>query len=357
MKLRTVLDRIDSGSIVLPQFQRGYVWKRPDVSELMRSLYKDYPVGSLLFWETSAKLQEVKGDQPLAAGVQDLLLDGQQRVTSLYGIINGKAPPFCDGDRTAFLNLYFNVHEEEFEFYGPTKMKNNPNWVSVTELMQKDEWHFEPRFANHPAEDRSRYMRRMSRICKLMDHNFPEVKVTGNDKTMDVVVDIFNKVNSGGTKLSKGDLALAKICADWPQAREEMQKRLDRWEKAGYRFNLDWLLRSINALITGHADFAELDRQKVKIEQIQDGLQRAEKHIDQALNLISSRLGLDYHQVLGSPNAVPAIIRFFRQEEVVAGPHRAESTLVLVYPCHAVGTLFRSGRNCNQAGHHSNRRK
>ena len=52
-------------------------------------------------------------------------------------------------------------------------------------------------------------------------------EVTGEDKTVDVVVNIFNKVNSGGTKLSKGDLALAKICAEWPEARGEMKIRLD----------------------------------------------------------------------------------------------------------------------------------
>ena len=218
----------------------------------------------------------VKGEQSLPAGVHELLLDGQQRVTSLYGIINGKAPGFCFGDTGAFLNLYFNVESEEFEFYGPVKMRNDPRWISVTELMQHDEWHFESQMMQLSSDMRSEYMKRLSRICKLKDRVFQVEKVTGKAMTMDKVVDIFNKVNSGGTKLSKGDLALAKICANWPQAREEMQLRLDKWHSYGYRFTLDWLLRCINALLTGHADFAELDRQNVKVEQIQDGLYRAE---------------------------------------------------------------------------------
>lgn len=54
------------------------------------------------------------------------------------------------------------------------------------------------------------------------------------DKTVDVVVKIFNRVNSGGTKLSKGDLALAKICAAWPETRREMKKALAAWERAGF---------------------------------------------------------------------------------------------------------------------------
>ncbi len=57
-------------------------------------------------------------------------------------------------------------------------------------------------------------------------------EVTGADKTLDVVVDIFNRVNSGGTKLSQGDLALAKICADWPEARDQMKAKLTEWARS-----------------------------------------------------------------------------------------------------------------------------
>ena len=58
-------------------------------------------------------------------------------------------------------------------------------------------------------------------------------QITGEDKTVDVVVDIFNRVNSGGTKLSKGDLALARICAEWGDARPTMRRNLDGWNERG----------------------------------------------------------------------------------------------------------------------------
>src|SRR5690606_540874 len=97
--------------------------------------------------------------------------------------------------------------------------------------------------------------------------------------------DIFNRVNSGGTKLSKGDLALAKICAEWPEGREQMKKALERWRKSGFHFNLDWLLRSVNAIVTGEARFLHLH--EVQATRIQDGVARAEKAIDYVLNAIS----------------------------------------------------------------------
>lgn len=309
MKLDTIISLIDMRSLTLPRFQRGYVWRRRDVSKLMRSLYLGYPVGSLLIWETNATQEDVRGDQPLAAGTHKLLLDGQQRITSLYGIIKGSVPEFSDGNPHAFRDLYFNVETQEFEFYGPTKMNNNKRWISVTGLMQKGIGPYYSHIADDPQCDT--YINRLQKITDIKAREFYVESVVGADKDMDTVVDIFNQVNSGGTKLSKGDLALAKICAYWPQAREEMQARLDKWAKSSYCFNLDWMLRCINAMLTGHSDFAELDKRDFTAEDIHNGLKRAEKHVDKALNRIAFRLGLDYHRVLGSPNALPAIVRFF----------------------------------------------
>src|SRR5262249_31388234 len=136
-------------------------------------------------------------------------------------------------------------------------------------------------------------------------------EVTGTDKSLDVVVDIFNRVNSGGTKLSKGDLALAKICADWPQARDTMKAKLKEWNNAAYNFNLDWLLRSVNTALTGEAKFLYLHEKTA--EEIQDGLKRATKHIDTSLNLIGGRLGLDHDQVLFGRFGVPVMVRYLDQ--------------------------------------------
>ena len=142
MNLNTILDQIDLGSIALPEFQRGYVWNREQVRRLMRSLYRGYPVGSLLTWETQTRYADARGDGPPAPGAVKLLLDGQQRITSLYGIVRGDPPAFFAGDPNRFLNLYFNLDSEEFEFYGPVKMKDDPCWINVTQLMQQGAGNF-----------------------------------------------------------------------------------------------------------------------------------------------------------------------------------------------------------------------
>src|SRR6185295_7398893 len=111
--------------------------------------------------------------------------------------------------------------------------------------------------------------------------------VAGEDKTVDVVVDIFNRVNSGGTKLSKGDLALAKICAESPDARSEIKARLTKWKNAGFNFKLEWLLRCVNAIVSGEALFLYL--KDLNPARFKSGLREAEDAVDKILNMISSQ--------------------------------------------------------------------
>ena len=93
MKISTILDQIDSGFIALPEFQRGYVWNREQVRGLFDSMYRRHPVGGLLVWATEARTAAHRGDGSITAGIVKLLLDGQQRMTSLYGVVRGESRP------------------------------------------------------------------------------------------------------------------------------------------------------------------------------------------------------------------------------------------------------------------------
>lgn len=308
-KLAAILDQIDSGSVLLPEFQRGYVWNRDQVRGLMRSLYLGYPVGGLLTWETQADGSAVRGEPVAAHGPRVLILDGQQRITSLYGVTRGRPPAFFQGDEKAFTGLRFNVEEEIFEFYAPAKMRDDPLWVDVTSLFVHG---LEPHIASlnghvHTRERIVPYMQRLSRLHSVLDKEFHEEKITGEDKTVEVVVDIFNRVNSGGTKLSKGDLALAKMCAHWPEARAAMRSHLETWQKEGLEFSLDWLLRNATAIATGRAEFASLD--DVSVDDFKVSLEASAKYISSFLDVAAGRLGLDHDRVLMGRYAFPVISR------------------------------------------------
>ncbi len=174
---------------------------------------------------TESRAATHRGGGPPAPGVVKLLLDGQQRITSLYGVARGRPPRFFDGNAQVFTGLHFHLDSETFAFYQPMKMQGDPLWIDVTELMRKGTaglGEFVARLSQDPAlaPKVGDHAGRLSRLLGILDIELHVEEVTGADKTLDVVVDIFNRVNSRGTKLSKGDLALAKICADWPEARD-----------------------------------------------------------------------------------------------------------------------------------------
>lgn len=334
MKIQAILDHIDLREIALPKFQRGYVWNRDQVRGLMQSLYRGYPVGSLLVWATKDFEDVTKGTTDPDAGSIKLLLDGQQRITTLYGIIKGAPPEFFDGNENVFKNLYFNLEDESFEFYGPLKMKDNPLWIDITDLMQRGVASYIQQLMAtpdivHENEKFGKYIGRLNALEKIKDIDLHIDTVSGIDKNVDVVVDIFNRVNSGGTKLSKGDLALARICGLWPEAREEMKSRLEKWKRYGFEFKLDWFLRCITTLTTGEAFFSFL--KDVSIDEFKEGITDSEKLIDSLLNLISSRLGLDHDRVLGSRYSFPLLVRYLAQRGGTLFDHKERDKLLYWY--------------------------
>ena len=312
-KLSTILDQVDNGTLLLPEFQRGYVWNRDQVRKLMRSLYKGHPVGGLLIWETEPAASAIRGNWGSNSGAKRLLLDGQQRITSLYGIVRGAPPPFFEGDRNAFTGLRFNVEDEVFEFYSPAKMQGDLRWIDVSKLFRNGPQELLNPIRNDPdLTDRAwDYMDILSKLRSILDRDFHEELITGSALSVDSVVEIFNEVNSGGTKLSKGDLALAKLCAEWAEARKALRGHLAEWQVAGYDFNLEWLLRNVNAIATGRAPFSALDQ--VSRDDFQAALGTAAQNIGHFLEAARGRLGLDHNRVLMGRYAIPVITLLLQQ--------------------------------------------
>lgn len=335
MRVSTILDSIDQGAVALPEFQRGYVWNRNQVRGLIDSMYRQHPVGSLLTWQTQTENADARGDPSLQPGTVQLLLDGQQRITTLYGLIRGTPPPFFDGNEAAFTDLRFHLEQESFEFFQPVRMGDDPLWVDVTSVMQRGAGEmiaqlFADAGSDAAARERAQtWSGRLNRIEQIQAREFHVELVTGEDKTVEVVVDIFNRVNSGGTKLSKGDLALAKVCAEWPDARDEFKARLEAWRDAGFGFELDWLLRVINAVVTGRAPFSALA--DCSPEEIREGLDRAERAINVVLNAIASRLGLDHRRVLPGVYAFPVLARYVADRGFAFNDHRDRDRLLYWY--------------------------
>ena len=309
MEISGILNQIDQRQFVLPEFQRGYVWSREQVRGLFTSLYRRYPVGGFLVWTTQPDSEAVRGGTAQPGSAATLLLDGQQRATSLYGVMRGRPPEFFQGDERAFTGLYFNVDTEVFEFYGPVKMRDKPLWVSVTGLFREGTKSVLAQLEECTDDPYARldYMQRLTELHSIGSIDLHIAQVPGEDRTIDEVVDIFNRVNSGGTKLSSADLALARLCGAAPQTRQELRRLLDGWAQEGFDFKLEWLLRCVTAAATGQASFDGL--RDVSASEFSTALKKASQSIDFVLNLLGARLGIDHDRVLAGKTAFATLSR------------------------------------------------
>ena len=250
--IQELLNQIRRGEILLPEFQRGYVWNRNQVRGLMQSLYRRHPTGHLLTWSTYKPSLVRNVDAPLD-GHSLLLLDGQQRLTTLYVLFVGEAPSFYEGE-SLFFDLHFNVQTEEFRFWQKSRMRHDPAWIGVHEFLKEGLTGLLERI-DEVDDDRRAVLQsnlaRLSRLDKIRDYTYTVDQVSGDDFSVDEVVDIFNRVNSKGTPLTKADLALAHICGLWPEARGELRAFSATMEERGFGVDLNFLVRCLAGVATG----------------------------------------------------------------------------------------------------------
>jgi hypothetical protein len=265
MQIRQIIDKINDNQIFVPAFQREYVWKRPDVKALFTSLIKRHPTGTLLTWETTNP-PELKGKKKYTSemGSVKLILDGQQRITTIYMILEGKLPPYYKQPeiKNNVFGLYVNLETLELEYYKKLSMQNNPLWVNLTEIFQGDIKSSDVRKslkAKHLLTDELEDLidTNFEVVKSIQDREFPEqiIPVTASIKE---AIDIFYIVNASGVNLTDAELALAQISGYWPDARDLFKKKLFELEQNGFVFKLDFIIYALLAVT--HSMGSEMKR-------------------------------------------------------------------------------------------------
>ncbi len=320
MKISEILDDITRQNIVLPEFQREYVWEKEQAKQLMVSFHKDYPTGSLLFWKT-ANPPDLKNlrIQKEKIGTTTVILDGQQRLTTLYLLIKNEIPPFYRKEdiKNDPRNLYFNLEDGNFQYYLPSIMSNNERWVAVTDCFSKDsidvfkisstlEEDADKRFklANKLNEN-------LNKLRNILDKEYP-IQYVPMEENVDVAIDIFDRVNSLGTKLSDADLALAHICGKWPQARRVMKEKINELSKNYFYFELGFMVRCLTGILTGGALFEKIH--EVPEKELKEGWNKLSKALDYMINILPIHANINSTEDLNSTNVlVPPLVYLGRK--------------------------------------------
>ena len=302
--VQDLIGQIKKGEVLLPEFQRGYVWNRDQVRLFFQSLYRGHPTGHFLIWKTY-KPSKVRGELVAGEGHSKLLLDGQQRLTSLFTLFEGKPPPFYEGE-TLFFNLHFNVVTEEFRFWQKSIMQGDPSWISVHGFLNEGIQSFIKALPTIDEEARDVYTEHLDRLAKLDDiRNFRyQLDILSDDSlAIDEVVDIFNRVNSAGTTLTKADLAIAHVCSVWPEARDQLRAFAAQMDEHGFGVDLNFLVRSVAAMASGSV-LLEGPFYRVPVEDLQLAWKKVKEAFEHLVNVLRHEAFVDRKQDLGTDYAL-----------------------------------------------------
>lgn len=220
--INTILGWVQGGQIAIPEIQRPFVWSSTKVRDLVDSLYRGYPVGYLITWNThDVKLKD--GSSPVA---KQILIDGQQRVTALTTALVG-VPVVDKNYARRRMQISFNPIEERFETYSPV-MRNEPAWIlDIAETMSPTAGlTLVPEYlGRNPEADRELVL---ERIAKLLDVKNRQVGVINLDAELDIetVSEIFVRINSSGARLTPADFAMSRI-ASYGERGSTLRKQID----------------------------------------------------------------------------------------------------------------------------------
>ena len=325
MKISTILDKIDENQLFVPAFQREYVWKRDNAKQLIDSLVKEYPTGTMLTWET-ANPPELKGPHKYNAkqGAVRLLLDGQQRATTLYMLIRGEIPPYYTAQEIAqdTRGLHVNLETLELSYYIKNRMQNDPLWQDVTDVFQKK---VRSKDVVKTLEGKGEQVSRerddliddnMRAIENILDREFPEQTIPVKASVREAI-DIFYKVNASGVALTDAELALAQISGYWPQARDMFKAKLDMLKAEGFAFKLDFIVYVLlGCLHHNGSEMKKLHGEENK-EALMVAWERLDKEVlDYVVNVLRSKAFVDHTHEINSIYALVPMITSPRPRSV-----------------------------------------
>ena len=285
----SLIHDITEGNTKIPQFQRDFVWPIQKSASLIDSVIKGYPIGTFTFWKTTETLRAVKnlGGQPLrepqAGAPVDYVLDGQQRLTSLYACFKGLRVVRKQKEED-FSNLYIDIEAEESAPIVVTEKEENASeyrYIKVVDLLSADF----TQLAKYPQK----FHEKMVGYQKMItSYQYPIVEIM--NAPIDVATEIFTRINTSGKELSLFEIMVAKTYDDKPFGSEKhfdlskrYKKLIEDLEQVGYETISDaTVLQVIAIIIQGECkrqNILKIEKQKF-IDSWKDAVDAIEKAVE-----------------------------------------------------------------------------
>lgn len=221
LPVEVLLGWIKGGQIAIPEMQRPFVWNSTKVRDLLDSLYQGFPVGYLITWQSIDA--DVKGGGK--AHHQQILIDGQQRITALQAAIAGQTVVGKDYRRSR-IRISFNPQTERFETATPITKQSE--WIyDVHEVFSSDDTFslITGYLTANPEADRKAVANNFTRLMGILKAQVGVISLA-DDLEIDMVTEIFVRINSKGVPLGTADFVMSKIAANGDRGRN-LRKYID----------------------------------------------------------------------------------------------------------------------------------
>ncbi len=230
--LKKLVEDISMGEIGLPDIQRPFVWPMTKVRDLFDSMYRGFPIGYLLFWENGCSdTYRTIGTAPKQKVARLLIVDGQQRLTSLYAVM--KAVPVITKDfKSQRIKIAFHPLSEKFEVSNAA-IKKDAEWIpDISILWQPDTkpHAFKRKFLEKlgkrrplTVEEADIIHERIDRLIKLEEYPLTALEISSSVDE-DKVSEIFVRTNSKGVSLNQANFILTLMSVFWDEGRKELEK-------------------------------------------------------------------------------------------------------------------------------------
>ena len=348
--IKDILDNINRGEIYLPAIQRKYVWNDDQITRLLDSIMLGYPIGTFLFWKVKKAIINDKeysmyefikdyhdrdmnknppapqpfpnpGDETMWA-----ILDGQQRLTSLYialqGSMSRKLPRKRWNNDDAFpkKELYFDLSSEKidddditynFKFLTNEEVKKNKDngiWYKVKDILKYSTEDLtkvilDSDFATNEVAIYN-FSLLHTRLVRDDIINYFEVV----DDSIDSVLDIFVRVNSGGTVLSKTDLLFSTIVSHWNDARDKIDDLLSKINGIGkgFKFTNDFIMRTCLYLLDMSVTLKVETFKKDSVLKIKDNWEKISNSIKSTAKLLNE-FGFNSENIISYVAVIPIV--------------------------------------------------
>jgi len=304
-RLASLLSDVTRGNIKIPVFQREYVWTDEQITSLLDSIYRGYPVGSLLLWSTKEqlkhernvggfKLPKVPEDYPV-----QYILDGQQRLTTLYGVFNADAETENE-ELAQHFNIVFLPGTGEFahaSVANPATSIKLGNMLDTAKLL--------PELERFSGAERKVIAEATE---KFKDYEFPVVTI--RDRTNQEVCRVFQRINSSGTSLSTLELLSAWTWSERFDLRDEIAALIDRLADKGYEdLGETQILRCLTAIVQSDIEIDSLV--DANPDDLVSGMATLNEAMDATVDFLDAELKIKNIVFVPFPIMLVPLVKFF----------------------------------------------